>query len=78
MDMSDRPSVRHVRPSVTSLYDKFSPPSVIYDNLDEISWPSGNRLLQCMADFRDWCGLPGVVGAIDGTHFEIKKWSIAP
>jgi hypothetical protein len=29
MDMSDRPSVR---PSVTSLYDRFSSPSVMYDN----------------------------------------------
>jgi hypothetical protein len=29
-----------------------------------------------MLDFRDWCGLPGVVGAIDGTHFEIKKPTI--
>jgi hypothetical protein len=44
----------------------------------EIAWPSGNRLLQCMADFKDWCGLPGVVGVIDGTHFHIKKPSIGP
>lgn len=44
----------------------------------EIAWPSGNRLLQSMADFRDCCGLPGVVGAIDGTHFQIKKPSIGP
>jgi hypothetical protein len=44
----------------------------------EIEWPRGNRLIECMSDFHDWCGLPGVVRAIDGTHFEIKKPSIAP
>jgi hypothetical protein len=26
-----------------------------------------------MEDFREWCGLPGVVGAIDGTYFDIRK-----
>ena len=44
----------------------------------EIEWPCGNRFIECMSDFRDWNGLPGVVRAIDGTHFEIKKPSIAP
>jgi hypothetical protein len=44
----------------------------------EIAWPHGNRLLQGMADFKEWCGLPGVVGAIDGTHFDIKKPTVGP
>jgi hypothetical protein len=26
-----------------------------------------------MAEFWDWCGLPAVAGAIDGTHLHIKK-----
>jgi hypothetical protein len=26
-----------------------------------------------MEDFREWCDLPGVVGAINGTHFDIRK-----
>jgi hypothetical protein len=42
----------------------------------QIEWPRGNRLIQGMSDFQDWCGLPGVVGAIAGTHFQIKKPSI--
>lgn len=44
----------------------------------EISWPQGIRLQTCMVDFHDWCGLPGVVGAIDGTHFAIRKPHAAP
>ena len=39
----------------------------------EIAWPYGNQFLQGMVDFKDWCGLHGVVGAIDGTYFHIKK-----
>jgi hypothetical protein len=39
----------------------------------EIQWPRGNALLRTMEDFREWCGLPGVVDAIDGTHFDIRN-----
>jgi len=39
----------------------------------ELSWPSGDRLRQCQADFKRLCGLPAVVGAIDGTHVAISK-----
>jgi hypothetical protein len=28
----------------------------------EIAWLHGNQLLLGMVDFREWCGLPGVVG----------------
>jgi hypothetical protein len=31
-----------------------------------------------MSDFQDWCGMLGVVSAIDGIHVEIKKPSIGP
>jgi hypothetical protein len=39
----------------------------------EIQWPRGNAVQTAMDDFREWCGLPAVVGAIDGTHFDIHK-----
>ena len=39
----------------------------------EISWPTGNILLETEADFKSLCGLPGVIGAIDGTHVVISK-----
>lgn len=39
----------------------------------EIAWQIGNRMAQCISDFKECCGLPGVVGAIDGTHFAIRK-----
>jgi hypothetical protein len=34
----------------------------------EIQWPSGERLQQTQCDFQLFCGLPAVVGAIDGMH----------
>ena len=39
----------------------------------EISWPTGDKLLQTEAAFHELCGLLGVVGAIDGTHVSISK-----
>ena len=39
----------------------------------EISWPTGNKLVETEGGFYDLCGLPGVVGAIDGTHVSISK-----
>lgn len=44
----------------------------------EISWPTGNRLHLNMAQFREFSGLPGIVGAIDGTHFHIRKPNHSP
>lgn len=44
----------------------------------EISWPTGQRLQLTMAQFRQFSGLPGVVGAIDGTHFHIRKPNQSP
>lgn len=44
----------------------------------EISWPTGNRLRLNMAQFREFSGLPGIVGAIDGTHFHIRKPNDSP
>ena len=37
-----------------------------------IKWPTGNRYEDVMARFEEKHGIPGVVGAIDGTHIPIK------
>lgn len=39
----------------------------------EIMWPTGDRLRETQTKFSNLCGLPGVVGAIDGTHIAISK-----
>jgi hypothetical protein len=44
----------------------------------EISWPTGHRLRSGMEEFQDFSGLPGVVGAIDGTHFDVRRPTISP
>ena len=44
----------------------------------EISWPRGAQLIQTELDFYQLCGLPGVVGAIDGTHIGISKPRVGP
>ena len=38
-----------------------------------ISWPTGDRLKHIQEIFFDLCGLPAVVGAIDGTHISVSK-----
>jgi hypothetical protein len=40
---------------------------------EEIQFPQGNRLLNVMRDFEDFCGLPAVAGVIDGSHIHIRK-----
>ena len=44
----------------------------------EITWPTGNHLIQVQNDFKVWCGLPAVCGAIDGTHIHISKPRVGP
>jgi hypothetical protein len=39
----------------------------------EISWLTGQPLLDTMRDFQDLCGLLAIVGAIDETHINITK-----
>ena len=41
--------------------------------LEEISWLCGNKFLNDICNFQEFYGLPIVEGAIDGTHFNIKK-----
>jgi len=45
---------------------------------NQIAWPTGRRVTENMSDFKELCGLPGVIGAIDGTHIGIRKPSRAP
>jgi hypothetical protein len=39
----------------------------------ELTWPTGDRMRETQGKFLDLCGLPAVVGAIDGTHISISK-----
>jgi hypothetical protein len=34
-----------------------------------ISWPTCREMCIIMSDFKQWCNLLSVQGAIDGTHF---------
>ena len=44
----------------------------------QIGFPTRDRLYNTMQDFFDFYGLPGVVGAIDGTHIHICKPFVSP
>jgi hypothetical protein len=45
---------------------------------DVISWPRSMDMREVMMDFKSWCGLPSVQGAIDCTHFVISKPPVFP
>ncbi len=38
-----------------------------------ITWPMGDKMQAVMFDLKTWCGMPNVIGAIDGTHISIAK-----
>lgn len=40
---------------------------------NEIQWPWGENVADIVDGFQNLCGLPGKVGAINGTHFAISK-----
>lgn len=40
---------------------------------DVIHWPRGQEMREVMLEFKMWCGIPLVHGAIDCTHFGIAK-----
>ena len=52
---------------------------VINDTLrHELTWPTGERLRETQLNFFNVCGLPAVVGSIDGTHIAISKLKHVP
>ena len=44
----------------------------------EFTWPTSTHRDQVQNDFKLLCGLPAVVGAIDGMHFSISKPRLGP
>jgi hypothetical protein len=44
----------------------------------KLSFPRGGRLTTVMNKFHKFCGLPGVAGAIDGSHMHIRKPYVGP
>lgn len=44
----------------------------------EMKWPSFEQVPSISRDFQDMCGLPSVLGAIDGTHFAVSKPKFGP
>ena len=40
---------------------------------DQIKWPRGPNMENVMRDFKAWCCLPNIHGAIDGTHMSIAR-----
>jgi len=40
---------------------------------NEIKWPDRIQAQVSMGGFQEWCGLLGIIGAIDGIHFSISK-----
>ena len=44
----------------------------------EISWPRADEVTEVAGDFENLCGLLGILGAIDGTHFAISKPKLGP
>jgi len=45
--------------------------NIVFKN--EIKWPSCEQATINIEEFKEWCSLLGVIGAIDGTHFSISK-----
>ena len=42
-----------------------------------IKWPTGQNLIETIQGFQKAAGFPGVVGAIDGTHINIKAPNVS-
>jgi hypothetical protein len=53
------------------LHEFFALVNIVFRKL--ISWPVGVDMCIVINDFKLWCGLPSIQGAIDGTHLLILK-----
>jgi hypothetical protein len=45
--------------------------NIVFKSL--IAWHVGQKMEDVMLEFKEWCGLPIVHSAIDGTHITISK-----
>ena len=52
--------------------------AVNYEFYHELRFPRDHAMIAYMVDFKELCGLPVVVGAINGIHFHIKKPLLSP
>jgi hypothetical protein len=43
-----------------------------------LQWPRGAEMRQVMVDFKSWCGMPFVQGALDYMHIAISKPAAYP
>ena len=56
---------KHARRVIQALFEHWVPEMIVI--------PEGDEVLRVMDDFRQFCGLPQVVGAIDGTYLKMLK-----
>ena len=38
-----------------------------------VKWPTGAEAQRCIAEMREYSGIPNCIGIIDGTHLEIRR-----
>ena len=50
--------------------------NVVYRDI--ICWPQNKDMHCVMLEFKQWCGMPSVYGAIDYTYIAISKLSLFP
>lgn len=62
--------------ALTMLRETVQAINVVFRN--EITWPSRQRCVDSQLAFKVLCGMPGVVGAINGTHIHIAKPGVGP